>query len=146
MEILNRREQIGAKKLPPVIGEDVEKAGKSKYGVVKIGDGINVNNGVISVSAPAAAVVIDVGEYSIEDGYSSLSSDTLSALNAAIAAGNIIIFNAHFAGTLTVFCMNYTLEELTENEVTTHYIYIPFGLANEDFNSVSYNLETGNVE
>ena len=49
MEILNRREQIGAKKIPPVIGEDVEKAGKSKYGVVKIGNGINVSNGVISV-------------------------------------------------------------------------------------------------
>ncbi len=47
MEILNRREQIAAKSLPPVIGE--EKAGKSKYGVVKIGDGINVSNGVISV-------------------------------------------------------------------------------------------------
>lgn len=144
MEILNRREQIGAKKLPPVIGEDVEKAGKSKYGVVKIGDGINVNNGVISV--PAAAVVIDVGEYSLDDGYSSLSSDTLSTLNAAIAAGNIIIFNAHFGGTLTVFCMNYTLEEITESETTTHYIYIPFGIADENFNNVSYNLETGNVE
>lgn len=49
MEILNRREQIGAKKLPPVIGDDVEKATKSKFGVVKIGEGINVSSGVISV-------------------------------------------------------------------------------------------------
>lgn len=57
MEILNRREQIGAKKLPPVIGDDVEKAGKSKYGVVKIGDGINVSSGVISV--PAGGVTCD---------------------------------------------------------------------------------------
>ena len=50
MEILNRREQIGAKKLPPVIGDDVEKASKSKFGVVKVGDGINVSNGVISIA------------------------------------------------------------------------------------------------
>ena len=50
MEILNRREQIGAKKLPPVIGDDVEKASKSKFGVVKIGDGINVSSGVISIA------------------------------------------------------------------------------------------------
>lgn len=57
MEILNRREQIGAKKLPPVIGDDVEKASKSKFGVVKIGDGINVSNGVISV--PAGGVTCD---------------------------------------------------------------------------------------
>ena len=57
MEILNRREQIGAKKLPPVIGDDVEKASKSKFGVVKIGDGINVSSGVISV--PAGGVTCD---------------------------------------------------------------------------------------
>lgn len=57
MEILNRREQIGAKKLPPVIGDDVEKATKSKFGVVKIGDGINVSSGVISV--PAGGVTCD---------------------------------------------------------------------------------------
>ena len=57
MEILNRREQIGAKKLPPVIGDDVEKASASKYGVVKVGDGINVANGVISV--PAGGITCD---------------------------------------------------------------------------------------
>lgn len=57
MEILNRREQIGAKKLPPVIGDDVEKASKSKFGVVKIGDGINVSSGVISV--PAGGITCD---------------------------------------------------------------------------------------
>ena len=57
MEILNRREQIGAKKFPPVIGDDVEKATKSKFGVVKIGDGINVSSGVISV--PAGGVTCD---------------------------------------------------------------------------------------
>lgn len=57
MEILNRREQIGAKKLPPVIGDDVEKASKSKFGVVKIGNGINVSSGVISV--PAGGVTCD---------------------------------------------------------------------------------------
>ena len=57
MEILNRREQVAAKKLPPVIGDDVEKASKSKFGVVKIGDGINVSSGVISV--PAGGVTCD---------------------------------------------------------------------------------------
>lgn len=56
MEILNRREQIGAKKLPPVIGDDVEKASKSKFGVVKVGDGINVSNGVISVPQNAGGL------------------------------------------------------------------------------------------
>ena len=56
MEILNRREQIGAKKLPPVIGDDVEKAGKSKFGVVKVGDGINVSKGVISVPQNTGAL------------------------------------------------------------------------------------------
>lgn len=59
MEILNRREQIGAKKLPPVIGDDVEKASKSKFGVVKIGDGINVSNGVISVAGSGGSVTIE---------------------------------------------------------------------------------------
>ena len=64
MEILNRREQIGAKKLPPVIGDDVEKASKSKFGVVKIGDGINVSSGVISVpnSGFTEETLFDEGE------------------------------------------------------------------------------------
>lgn len=57
MVILNRREQIGAKKLPPVIGDDVEKASADKFGVVKIGSGINVAEGVISV--PAGGVTVD---------------------------------------------------------------------------------------
>ena len=149
MEILNRREQIGAKKLPPVIGDYVEKASKSKFGVVKIGDGINVSSGVISVPAQAAPVVIDVGAYSEDDGYSALNSDTLAALNAALAAGSIIIFKAHVIGTsttLTTFCMNYTLDEATENETTTHYINIWFGSLDADFNNVRYNLADGLVE
>lgn len=82
MEILNRREQIGAKKLPPVIGEDVEKAGKSKYGVVKVGNNIDVANGVISVPAASdtAAGVVKVG--------SNLSVDENGFLNASGGGGS----------------------------------------------------------
>lgn len=148
MEILNRREQIGAKKLPPVIGDDVEKASKSKFGVVKIGDGINVSSGVISV-ATQQPVVIDVGAYSEDDGYSALNSDTLAALNAALTAGSLIIFKAHVTGTsttATTFCTDYTLDETTENETTTHYINIWFGSLDVDFNNVRYNLADGLVE
>lgn len=115
MEILNRREQIGAKKLPPVIGEDVEKAGKSKYGVVKIGDGINVNNGVISVPAQAAAVVIELPN---NDGTpSDLSAETLTALNAALTAETPIVLK---------YTVTEVLDDITETKVyfwTEYYIY-----------------------
>jgi hypothetical protein len=55
MEILNRREQIKAAAIPPEIANPTtlvttsDKATKSKAGIVKIGDGIDVSNGVISV-------------------------------------------------------------------------------------------------
>lgn len=75
MEILNRREQIGAKKLPPVIGEDVEKAGKSKYGVVKVGDGINVSNGVISVPAASGFTVDELWTGNVTSDYKNITSE-----------------------------------------------------------------------
>lgn len=56
MEILNRREQIKAAAIPPEIANPStlvttsDKASKSKAGIVKIGDGIDVSNGVISVT------------------------------------------------------------------------------------------------
>ena len=88
MEILNRREQIGAKKLPPVIGEDVEKATKSKYGVVKIGDGINVSNGTISVPA-AAPFTVDLlysGTNQTTTEYTFPTGKTLSSYNFLVIA------------------------------------------------------------
>lgn len=77
MEILNRREQIGAKKLPPVIGDDVEKASKSKFGVVKIGDGINVSSGVISVPA---------GGITVEQLWSGTTSSSYVDISATLSA------------------------------------------------------------
>lgn len=88
MEILNRREQIGAKKLPPVIGDDVEKAGKSKYGVVKVGDGINVSNGVISVpaSVPFTVDTLYSGANQATTEYTFPTGKTLASYNFLVIA------------------------------------------------------------
>ena len=84
MEILNRREQIGAKKLPPVIGDDVEKASKSKFGVVKIGDGINVSNGVISVPNNGGSNIFVIPTPEAEQETREMTSEELATLIAAI--------------------------------------------------------------
>lgn len=92
MEILNRREQIKAAAIPPEIANPStlvttsDKATKSKAGIVKIGDGINVSNGVISVSGGGGgSTVIDCsGE--------TLSSADLTAMKTALANGTPLVF------------------------------------------------------
>ncbi len=150
MEILNRREQIGAKKLPPVIGEDVEKAGKGKYGVVKIGDGINVNNGVISVSAQAAGVVIDLGNYE-NSTYPTMSAETLSAVIEALSTGTPISFKlkepiSDSGTTFDEYIMHYTSNYIDEVGAVSgdeyHYIGIQF-TSTGNIGPVEYDLSTG---
>lgn len=83
MEILNRREQIGANNIPPEIPDvdtlvtKTDYATASKAGVVKIGNNINVSNGKISVPAASdeTAGVVKIGE--------NLSIDESGALNAS---------------------------------------------------------------
>lgn len=149
MEILNRREQIGAKKLPPVIGEDVEKAGKSKYGVVKIGDGINVNNGVISVPA-SGGVVIDLGNYE-NSTYPTMSAETLAAVIEALSTGAPISFKlkepiSESGTTFDEHATHYTSSYLDEVGTVSgeeyHYVDIQFTNTG-NIGSVEYDLSTG---
>lgn len=82
-EILNRREQIIANKLPPEIPDPdtlvskTDYATASKAGVVKIGSNINVSSGKISVPAASdeTAGVVKIG--------ANLSIDESGALNAS---------------------------------------------------------------
>lgn len=88
MEILNRREQIKAAAIPPEIANPStlvttsDKATKSKAGIVKIGDGINVSNGVISVSnsggviftIPSSLEQLKVADYE-------MTADDITAFN-----------------------------------------------------------------
>lgn len=86
-EILNRREQIIANKLPPEIPDPdtlvskTDYATASKAGVVKIGNNINVSSGKISVPAASdeTAGVVKIGE--------NLSVDENGFLNAAGGGG-----------------------------------------------------------
>lgn len=82
-EILNRREQIIANKLPPEIPDvdtlvtKTDYATASKAGVVKIGSNINVSSGKISIPAASDETpgVVKVGE--------NLSVDENGFLNAS---------------------------------------------------------------
>lgn len=88
-EILNRREQIIANKLPPEIPDvdtlvtKTDYATASKAGVVKIGNNIDVSSGKISVPAASdeTAGVVKIG--------ANLSVDENGALNAD--AGGITV-------------------------------------------------------
>ena len=88
-EILNRREQIIANKLPPEIPDPdtlitkTDYATASKAGVVKIGNNIDVSSGKISVPAASdeTAGVVKIG--------ANLSIDENGALNAD--AGGITV-------------------------------------------------------
>lgn len=98
MEILNRREQIGAKKLPPEIPDvdtlvtKTDYATASKAGVVKIGSNINVSSGKISVPAASdeTAGVVKVGN--------GLEVDENGALNVTEAGG--VTYDELFSGTV----------------------------------------------
>lgn len=95
-EILNRREQIIANKLPPEIPDvdtlvtKTDYATASKAGVVKIGNNISVSSGKISVPAASdeTAGVVKIG--------ANLSIDESGALNAD--AGGITL-DALWSGT-----------------------------------------------
>lgn len=86
-EILNRREQIIANKLPPEIPDadslvsKTDYATASKAGVVKVGNNINVSSGKISVPAASdeTAGVVKIGN--------NLSIDENGFLNAAGGGG-----------------------------------------------------------
>ena len=104
MEILNRREQVGASKLPPEIPDPdtlvskTDYATASKAGVVKIGNNINVSNGKISVPAASdeTAGVVKIG--------ANLSVDESGALNAS---GGITVEEL-WSGNLTDNLLNIT--------------------------------------
>lgn len=99
-EILNRREKISASNLPPEIpdADDLvtksDIATKSKAGIVKVGDNINVSSGKISVPVGSAetAGVFKVGE--------NLSVDENGALNAE-AGGLAPVLLAEGSGSLS---------------------------------------------
>lgn len=148
MEILNRREQIGAKKLPPVIGEDVEKAGKSKYGVVKIGDGINVNNGVISVSAGGGTNIYVIPTPEEEQETREMTSEELTSLITAI--------NEFIAGTKPLVFKytdaNGVLWAISDFNISDYDVTVPAepdGNVNiwfydgNDFNTLSISISNG---
>lgn len=86
-EILNRREQIMANKLPPEIPDTDDLVSKTDYataskaGVVKIGNNVNVSSGKISVPAASdeTAGVVKIGN--------NLSIDENGFLNAAGGGG-----------------------------------------------------------
>lgn len=105
-EILNRREQIVANKLPPEIPDPdtlvskTDYATASKAGVVKIGSNINVSSGKISVPAASdeTAGVVKVG--------ANLSIDESGALNAS--SGGITVEEI-WSGNITTTATDYEL-------------------------------------
>ena len=68
-----------------------KKASADAFGMVKIGDGISVNDGVISVTGGGGGVgitIIDTPDWSEWDGETgAMTPANLSALNAALTAG-----------------------------------------------------------
>lgn len=67
-----------------------KKASADDFGMVKIGTGINVNAGVISVTGGGGgggATVIDIG-----DGATDLTNETLAEILAAFTSGTPIVF------------------------------------------------------
>lgn len=93
MEILNRREQIKAAAVPPEIANPStlvttsDKATKSKAGIVKIGNGINVSNGVISV--PETSFTVDLlysGTGETTNNFTFPTGKTLSNYNFLVIA------------------------------------------------------------
>ena len=98
-EILNRREQIVANKLPPEIPDvdtlvtKTDYATASKAGVVKIGNNISVSSGKISVPAASdeTAGVVKIG--------TGLAIDESGALNVTAAGG--ITYEELFSGSIS---------------------------------------------
>ena len=125
MEILNRREQIGASAIPPEIVDasavvkKTDYATASKAGVVKIGNNIDVSSGKISVPAANGEVagVVKVG--------ANLTVDENGALNAS--AGGI------------------TVDELWSGNITNEYLDITNALAHPitDYKFLCVSLNTG---
>ena len=64
-----------------------KKASADDFGMVKIGTGINVNAGVISVTGGGGATVIDIG-----DGATDLTNETLAEILAAFTSSTPIVF------------------------------------------------------
>lgn len=120
-EILNRREQIIANKLPPEIPDPdtlvtkTDYATASKAGVVKIGNNINVSSGKISVPAASdeTAGVVKIG--------ANLSVDESGALNAS---GGI------------------TVEEIWSGNLTDSWLDITSALAHPltDYKAIFFNV------
>lgn len=102
MEILNRREQLKATSIPPEIVNPStlvttsDKATKSKAGIVKIGDGINVSNGVISV-ANSGGAVIELPDFSLYETGTEITEATVTAINTALANNTPIMFIVPYA-------------------------------------------------
>lgn len=97
-EILNRREQIVANKLPPEIPDPdtlvskTDYATASKAGVVKIGSNISVSSGKISVPAASdeTAGVVKVGNGLEVDENGFLNASAAGAICEKIFDGNVV--------------------------------------------------------
>lgn len=101
MEILNRREQIGANSIPPeivdasVVVKKTDYATASKAGVVKIGNNIVVSSGKISVPAASdeTSGVVKVGN--------GLEVDENGFLNASGGGGGTEVIYSGDGSTVT---------------------------------------------
>lgn len=127
MEILNRREQIKAAAIPPEIANPSllvttsDKATKSKAGIVKIGDGINVANGVISVPAGGGSNIFVIPTPEVEQETREMTSDELTAL--------IVAINEFISGTKSLIFKyidgNGALWSISNFEITDYDVTVP---------------------
>ena len=158
-EILNRREEIHAANLPPNIPastdyvKPTDKATKTKLGLVKIGDGIEVSSaGVISVSGGGggglAVVMPDFMMWFDETDPNyppTISAADLTALNAALTAHEpvtLVIPDTDDTYTSYTYISNFVYE--VSSEVGEEYQDITFkydgNVANEPY---IIDLDTG---
>ena len=95
-QILNRREKLLASEIPPEIPDTstlvkkTDKATASAFGVVKVGDNINVSSGKISVPIGSAATA---GVYKVGNGLS-VADGVLSATATASGITADVLYTA----------------------------------------------------
>lgn len=154
MEILNRREQIKAAAIPPEIANPTtlvttsDKATKNKARIVKIGDGINVSNGVISVAGGVGNNIFVIPTPEAEQKTREMTSDELSAL--------IVAINEFISGTKSLIFKyidgNGVLWAISNFEVADYDVTVPaepegniylWFYDGSAFNALSINLSTG---